>query len=290
MMQESENFQEAFGVDTLPDWLCPSCKRGRLVMDPDSLNRQWTAAALKNTPPDGDPEADTHNFSALLKCNLAACKESAFVVGDTVSAVDWDEENGYHSLVFVLRPKYVQPAPLVFVPPKKTPPQVLAAVSSASALIWSSTGAACNALRTALELIMDDLGISRQGLSVKGKSYDLKLHQRIQALGAKHTQISALLMAAKLVGNEGSHEGDVSRADALDAFAFVEGVVTYLYDDSIRSIRAQAKQVIQARHAAKKVAPKPAKQGTSNAPKKAAPTAVKKAARKATKKAAPKVH
>ncbi|WP_417219543.1 DUF4145 domain-containing protein [Achromobacter spanius] len=283
MQQESANFSEAFGVDTLPEWLCPSCHRGRLVMDPTSLNKRPTAKSLQNGPENYDPEDDTYHFSALLKCNLNSCRESAFVVGETVGAVEWDDQNGYHEYFQILRPTFIQPAPLVFLPPKKTPAEVVSAISTASSLIWTSTGAACNALRTALERIMDDVGIARQGVSGAGKAYELKLHQRIQALGAKHTQISALLMAAKLVGNEGSHEGDVSRADALDAFGFVEGVVTYLYDDSMQTIRAQAKQVVQARQTAKKAA----KKAVKKAVKKAAPKADKKAAPKAPRKAAP---
>ena len=259
MTIEVEHFQESFGADTLADWLCPTCSRGRLILDKDSLDKRATASARQMGPDDYDPDLDTLSFSARLTCNLPACNESVFCIGDTAGTVEWDDEFGDHAYIQVLRPKYLHPSPIVFVPPSKTPREVKAAISLASSLLWASTGAACNALRTSLELIMDDMKIPKQAFNKRKELYDLKVHARVQELGRKHSQISALLMAAKLVGNEGSHEGDVGRSDALDAFAFVDHVVTYLYDDSMRTVRAQAKQRIHAEQLAKKAAKKAAK-------------------------------
>lgn len=92
---------------------------------------------------------------------------------------------------------------------------------------------------------MDHLGIQSRRKNKKGKFDKLTLHNRIEVFSKNEPTIGAQLMALKLLGNTGSHDGGVMRNDVLDAFEIVEHALFELIDDKSKRIAALAQTLTE---------------------------------------------
>jgi hypothetical protein len=73
-----------------------------------------------------------------------------------------------------------------------------------------------------------------------------------------------ILRAIKWIGNDGSHQGGVSREEVLDAFDMMELALTNLFDDAAAKIMKKVQAVIKAKEKTPK--PKPAVASPTAAP------------------------
>lgn len=77
-----------------------------------------------------------------------------------------------------------------------------------------------------------------------GKRKNLNLHERINSLPNKYHDIQDLFMAVKWLGNAGSHSGNtVSPDDVLDAYELMEKLLTEVFDEQSKKLKALAKNI-----------------------------------------------
>jgi hypothetical protein len=220
--------------------------------------------AIEETGPSGrahaheewDPEWIEARFTKLLKCNFANCGEVVSVSGNAGveedqlqdDEGDWQQDFVRHYEVLSLLP-----APLPIRPIAKTPETVKDPLRMAGQLLWQSPEAAANHVRQAVEHLMDHQKVKRL---VKAGGKKLTLHARLLEFEKKDGLNAPILRAIKWIGNDGSHQGGVSREEVLDAFDMMELALTNLFDDAEAKIMKKVQAVIKAKE--KKTKPKPA--------------------------------
>lgn len=208
-----------------------------------------------------DPEWIIERFIKLLKCNFANCGEVVSVSGNTDLEEDHfqDEEGEWqHDYIRHYEVQSVLPAPLPIRPIAKTPELVKAPLRMAGQLLWQSPEAAANHVRQAVEHLLDHQKVKKR---VKAGGKRLTLHARLLEFEKKDGVNGPILRAIKWIGNDGSHQGGVSREEVLDAFDMMELALTNLFDDAAAKIMKKVQAVIKA----KEKKPKSKPTGTSPA-------------------------
>jgi len=221
----------AFEMERCPDWLCPACLNPSLAIVSGSFyqgDSAWTARYYNEI----DPEQHETVFSCMLRCTRPSCGESVAVCGEGEAFQEQDdpENGGGTRYVQVFRAHSFLPALPLFIPPDTCPPAVLDQLREISALLTGHPAAAANAIRSLLEVLLDELGIPREEERPGKAPRSLWLGDRLivykEQLGEHHDGLDAL----KLFGNAGSHGGTPIERKHLDDACFVlEQLIKHLY-------------------------------------------------------------
>lgn len=225
-----------------PRWLCPRCCKGHLVLHPESVFFRPSGegyARLDEDPEDRGRDLELR-FSATLQCDYRVCQETAAVAGRGEEKETY--EHGHRELYVVLFPQFISPSPHLFLIPTATPTAIVELIKSAFVLSWGDYEACLNRIRVCLEVLLDGLRIPRSVIKA-GRRNQLTLHRRIELAQAKIPSTKPFLMAAKHLGNAGSHRGRLIRRDAFDAFDLLEAIVTALYGEQKNVTRLALKIV-----------------------------------------------
>jgi hypothetical protein len=176
--------------------------------------------------PHADPEKFSGRFVCLLECSRSYCEVCA------VSGRYYVEqgEGGWYE---ACQPLSINPPPHLIQLPDDCPKPIREEVEAALLLFWCDNAACLNRIRNALELLLDDLRIPRATISSARKRVRHPLHRRIDLLEAKKPNLKSIcdrMMAAKHLGNAGSHSGEVvERTDVFDGFDILERVLHDMY-------------------------------------------------------------
>lgn len=225
-----------------PRWLCPRCGKGHLVLHPESVFFRPSGdgyARLDEDPEDRGRDLQLR-FSATLQCDYRACQEVAAVAGRGEEKETY--ELGHRELYVVLFPQFISPSPCLFQIPTATPAAIAELIKSAFVLSWGDYEACLNRIRICLEMLLDAVRIPRSALKA-GRRNPLTLHRRIELAQAKVLSTKPFLMAAKYLGNAGSHSGGLTRGEVFDAFDLLEAIVTALYGEQKKVTRLALKIV-----------------------------------------------
>lgn len=160
-------------------------------------------------------------------------------------------DDGEMQLEDYFLPAACHPMPSIVELPKKCPDEVKHELLSAFSLFWAHAEACAGRIRVALELLMDHVGVPRKKTDAKGKERLLELHARIDFYSSSNPEAGAQLMALKWLGNTGSHGGEVSKADLLDAFQILEHALMEIIDRRSENVALLAKKLTQ-KHSKKK--------------------------------------
>lgn len=247
MPVDRKAWAESF-TDVLPHWPCPTCGKGHLAIETNDLTIEETGPSKAAHDHEAwEPDWIENRFVGLLRCSLPGCKELAAVSGSSsvdYYQVDWDEF--VDSKIFKIAA--ITPAPVPIRLPEDTPLPIVEKIHMASSLIWSSPESAANQIRQAVELLMDDAGVKK----VTDDGKPIFLHKRIEEFSATDEENGQVLLATKWLGNTGSHAGEISRDDVLDAFDMIEFVLENRYGTAKAELLAKVAAV----NAAKGPAPK----------------------------------
>jgi len=236
MAVDREQWAEKFG--SLPHWRCPTCDKGHLLPVKDKIWFEETGPSIAAHDHDAwDPDWIFNRFSGFLQCNMPSCAEIAAISGDSPSNFleyqdDYQHIQELHNL-FVVRS--ISPPPLPIQIAAGSPDPVKDCISVAASLIWSSADAAGNKLRQALELLLDEASVPAVGSDGK----PLFLHNRIEEFAKTDPENGEILLAAKWIGNSGSHAGGLTRDDVLDAFDMVEYVLENMFGTTKKNLMAK---------------------------------------------------
>ena len=203
-----------------PPWPCPHCKKGTVQLDRTSLAFHETVLSKQGRQHDEFAhDWIDYRFTAWADC--ASCKGRVAIAGIggpeqvPVSEDDWDWQDRF-------APQIWTPMPEMIDIPEKCPKEVRNALNDAFALHAFQRAACASRLRVALEALMDHEGIPRKRKNAKGKFDQMTLHARLMKFAMSSTEAGEHLMALKWLGNAGSHEGEVTLDDLLNAFEIFE--------------------------------------------------------------------
>ena len=97
-------------------------------------------------------------------------------------------------------------------------------------LFWCDASACLNALRSAVEIVLDDKSIPPG-----------KLHDRIKKFEETEPETARRLMAVKWLGNEGSHADEPTQESTLEAL----DVLDYVLEDMYLRRRARVDSIVE---------------------------------------------
>lgn len=254
---DREIWLQPFARTHIPEWKCPSCYIGILELVDTSIKE---SAASRNRE-NWDPESASFAFSAMFQCSLKRCQEAISCCGKAHSeeiqyAVptpgesaegDIDREEGevsqseltldFGNELFsemghtvgktVFEPLFFDPALHLF--DLRRYPKILKDELIASFSLFFSDSAGCaNRIRTCVELLLTDRGVSRFSKSA-GKRKRISLHDRIVKFSQREPVISDRLLAIKWIGNAGSHVDPIAKEDLLDAYELLDAALEDIY-------------------------------------------------------------
>lgn len=125
------------------------------------------------------------------------------------------------------------------------PEDIREEILSAFSLYWSDASSCANKIRVALELIMNQQGIRKILINKKKERIKLSLHKRLELFSEKLPEIANYLMAIKWIGNSGSHTGELTKEDLLDAFQLLEYSIEKLYDNKTKLLAKLSREIVK---------------------------------------------
>ena len=236
-----------FTLNQVPAWRCPVCQVGHLTLAKESLVNKETAESKKDqTHDDWEPDWIRSVFACVFVCSDSGCASPVACSGSgRVDSFEYeDEEFGLAQQSEELyAPMHFNPPLVLMDIPKKCVAAVADQVRESFKLFFLDPGAAVNSLRAAVEALLTDLKVKRFVQTRNGRK-SLSLHARIGLLPAKYDSLKDLLLAIKWLGNAGSHSGtEVSTSDMRTTFDLLEHVLSEVYEQKTKKLKAVAKSV-----------------------------------------------
>ena len=190
-----------------------------------------------------------HVFSGILKCKNSDCKELVSISGQCLKDIIYGKELPDGRLVedrfSSYYPKYFYPNLKIFDLSKEIPENVSEQINLSFSNYFDDLSSSANRIRNAIELILDDLKAAKWKKTKAGKIHRFKvLHQRIEHYGQRNKNIASHLLALKIIGNEGSHIGDLKSEDILDAYEILEQLIEFAYIKKSKRIAEMAKEIV----------------------------------------------
>lgn len=225
-------WKRAIANGTCPEWPCPTCKAGVLVLSKDSLKQAPTKKSLAGQDEEWwGPDHVVMSFTAWATCSNHACGEKFCLAGIGGVEVEPDE-NGNTTYVDVFNLKFCHPVLPIISMSDNCPEAVREALNVAFALYWTDRPSAAGRIRIAVERLLDHSGIPNK----TARGGYLPLDDRIDAFTKSDATHGAQLMALKWLGNVGAHTVDVNADDLLSAFEVLEHVLSEVIDKKSAAI------------------------------------------------------
>ncbi|AGP47092.1 DUF4145 domain-containing protein [Serratia plymuthica] len=221
-----------FLEDKIPHWRCPGCLNETLEIVPGSFHKEATSKTTQHqTAVWFEPEEHyTMVFSCLLRCSRKVCQEAVAITGEGWVENDFNEANEEYEYIELFRAKYFYPPLPIFILPENCPEPICRQLNEISALLAAHPSAAVNTMRTALEMLLDELGVPREIARVGKSSVILTLHKRIDDYPAIIGGYSAAFMALKWLGNRGSHTDEpIKQSHIVGACTVLDDLIQQIY-------------------------------------------------------------
>ena len=166
----------------------------------------------------------------FLICSNGKCKEKTAVVGqgEFYATSSHNPVGPQYRLdrYKVYFPKYFEPALNIFIVPSSCPQDIKLQIEKSFTHFFNDLNACANAVRTSLELIMDQQGVEK--ISKNGNPINLGI--RIKDFNLKNPIVKPFIEAVKWIGNAGSHVSGVVKNDVLDGYELLQFVISELYE------------------------------------------------------------
>ena len=245
MPADLRDFDGQFWNSKWPDVRCPVCLNSVARPEKDSIRLHPSAKSDEQGHPAWEPEWIHGVFSGHIRCADSDCNEPVAVAGEYhVSEAGYNDYRDYIEYSERLTLRSALPALPLCVCPKGTPDAVKDQLDRASAVVWADPQSGANALRRAVEALVDAQGISSVVQNRKGFPRQVSLHERIGLLAANTPLAAEALEAVKWVGNEGSHAVSImSATECVNAAEFLAFALKVLYDTTEADLLAKVRSV-----------------------------------------------
>lgn len=238
-----------FKRNEIPEWNCPTCKKGILKGVIGSLSIKDDSSTTKNCGwSEWEPDWRKGVFSGILQCNNGNCDENVAIIGE-MSVI---EESHYieeiddmiESYIELLKPKLFIPSIEIFPLHEFIPDNLRTQIKEAFSLFFVDNSSCANKIRIVIEQILDEFKIQKVTIGNDKKRRKIQLHHRIEKFKVKYPIEGEFLMAIKWIGNYGSHYLDkLTKDDTLDGFEMLEHVIYKLYEIETKKLNALKKKI-----------------------------------------------
>lgn len=240
-----------FAKGNFPALPCPTCKTGYLREVTESFAQAEATYGVRQDLDDLPDDYIEQRFSMLARCTDQSCGEVVAIAGE-YSYEEAETEHGW-ALEQALNIRGVHPAPPMIDLPSETPEAVKELLEKSFSLFWVDYGACVNAIRSAGEQMLNELGVPKKHrIKAKpatgsqpakpAKIIDLDFNGRIQWLAKRNKTRAKIIDSLRKLGNLGSHGHDVTKYDVHKAMRIVDYVVSELFEK--HAILATADEII----------------------------------------------
>jgi hypothetical protein len=198
------------------------------------------------------PHGIDYIFSGIFVCKNKDCKSVISILGDASKDIDagYTDENGEHVERYINQytPKFFYPYLKIIPISKKVRKEVREQLELSFSHFFNDLGSCANRIRTSIEYILDDLKAPKRFLDSQKKIKRFtNLHHRIEKYKSKtkNKKVANLLFAIKIIGNEGSHAGNITLINILDAYELIEIVLDYTYEKREKDIHLRASDIVE---------------------------------------------
>ena len=225
-------------ANSLPHWPCPRCKTGRLLLEKTGLvfrkNRDLYRSVEFNKDDFGENlflgilvavgktlqtmQWYQARFSGFLHCDNKDCGEFVAVTGRAELPGPLMGKQVQSQISVHIVPEYFSPSLQLFSLRDDYPASVRAELIRSFTVFFNESNSAGARLRCAIERLLDDRGVAVG-----------PLHSRLIEFSKSEVEVGSHLQAIKLLGNEGSHSGKLTRQDVLDGYEVFHHVLDELY-------------------------------------------------------------
>lgn len=215
-------------------WACPECGKKSLIIEKNTFNyRESSRTQTYSKIEDYDyDEFDDIRFSAILKCSISTCNEFISVCGNGVQ--EFNHQENKFDIYFI--PKFFYPSIKMIDIPDKCPDNIKEKLDLAFSLYWNDTSACANSIRTAIEYLMDYVGIPKENKYTK-------LSSRIKSYSKNNPEIANYINSIRHIGNTGSH-GNIKKEDIIDALKIIELIFCEIF--ILTDMRKEVKEISEA--------------------------------------------
>ena len=237
-----------FTQASIPNWPCPECGDGHLIPVQDSFQCYGDA----NTARNGEHiDAEDHKYIFTLTGSCNNCKGSVAVSGRG-GLEHAPLGDGQWEIIDYFIPTFFEPSLQIIDVSTNTnlPIPIKNSLKKSFTLFWCDFDACANRIRSTLELLLDDMGVTRENPRVPN-GY-LSLHERINKIDVTSRtsrDIKALVMALKWLGNTASHELEgINHEQLIDGYKMMEKILELQYpsiDHDMQRLLLKAKAVNQ---------------------------------------------
>lgn len=244
MADDLRAFDGWFYAGQWPSAPCPVCKLGDLQDRKDSIQTVTTTSYDRNIDDDAwEPDWEHGFFHGVLYCGRSACKEKMVVSGE-YRMNECRKAYEYHQQ---FRLRYAIPAIPLAAPPANTPKVIVDEIERASSIVWADPAGAANALRRAVEALLNHQGVNKTKV-VKGKRKYMSAHERIGLFKSKQPIAADSMEAVKWLGNAGSHDSTIlTSSHCVESAEYLNHALKLLYDKSDAELAKRVKAVNKAK-------------------------------------------
>lgn len=246
-MLDRELSKGYFHLEDIPTLWCPKCFNGQMLLKQKSINKfEPKYSKIRRINQNLEPEQTTNRFSATFCCNKSGCGE-ILVASGNVGYVEVENDFGWGSIE-VLEPVAFAPTPHFFQIPSSIPLNVKKLLETSFSVFWLDRNASMNKVRIAVEQMLDTQEIQRTSTNKNGKEIRVGLHHRIVRFRKINPEAAESLMAAKEVGNLGSHEyREVSAEIAIVVYELIYFTLVELYGGINEELKEMRKLLIESK-------------------------------------------
>jgi len=216
-----------------PYWICNECNKGSLQKK-DKLIAEPAETKWLRTSDDG-PGLDVDNYYAhmtiKLECGNPNCLSESLLSGVITNEYsDYYDDYKREHILDVFSPLFFTIPPQVIFIPEGTPDNQKEMIQQSFKIFFDDPNSAANKLRIFLEKLVPKTDDNKGNL-------DQRLRK---AFKDSNPDILNLLVACKWIGNDASHEANITHEDILDSYEFIELALEKLYPEDHSSILSKA--------------------------------------------------
>ena len=234
----------SFSNNSFPDWFCPRCYEGILKPIENGFQYGETGDTQRGIIDSGGSLRNsdrTFHYSVLLYCDK--CGECVASGGTGFVDENMVRENG--EIIFdaagnpetdfteLFSPEFFYPPIHIFHISHQCPKEVKKEIIASFNLFFTNPSASANSVRKVIEKILDAEGITRSTknggfLRLDGKPGEpsrINFFEQKLTANNQETKIIEYFRAIKFIGNDGSHDDEITKGDVLDAYGILEKLI-----------------------------------------------------------------
>jgi len=190
-----------------------------------------------------EPDEGSGVFTLMLHCSSSLCAEAVAVSGTFRYGSYTPDDSPDPVAAAFLKPCHFSPTIHIFPICEKCPERVRKAILIPFDLYWNSPQGAGNALRTAVEALLDYLGVRKWTKNKKGELITINLGARIVEYSKKSPAVGEILMAIKWIGNSGSHLSNLTHESVIAGYQLFSHALDEIFEKRTATITKMAKKI-----------------------------------------------